>query len=59
MKCPLCNSDQTRLSWLREFTVVYWCAACHADFEINRHRTRTTLSPKSFEDINGHDAPPG
>lgn len=38
MKCPRCNTEQTRLSWLRELSVVYWCTNCHADFEIARHR---------------------
>lgn len=38
MKCPRCNTEQTRLSWLRELSAVYWCTNCHADFEIARHR---------------------
>jgi len=44
MKCPRCNGEHTRLSWLREFTVIYWCASCHANFELNRHRSRLVNS---------------
>jgi hypothetical protein len=39
MKCPRCGSDQTQLSWLREFNVVYWCSNCHTGFDVNRHRS--------------------
>jgi hypothetical protein len=42
MKCPRCDSDQTRLSWLQEFKVVYWCANCHTGFDVSRHRSRTS-----------------
>jgi len=47
MKCPRCNSEHTHLSWLREFTVVYWCDECHAGFDVNRHQVRSVASPKN------------
>ena len=49
MKCPRCNSERTRLSWLREFTVVYWCTECHADVEIDRHQRTGLAGPKRVE----------
>ncbi len=55
MKCPNCHSEHTRLSWLREFTVVYWCPQCHQGFELNRHRSRLQyMAPLSPEhEVNG------
>jgi|GEM_PF-6681397 len=46
MVCPRCNSERTRLSWLREFAVLYWCTECHADFEIDRARRKGWDRPK-------------
>jgi transposase-like protein len=46
MKCPRCNTENTRLSWLREFTVTYWCTNCNAAFEINRHRSKLVSAPR-------------
>jgi hypothetical protein len=54
MKCPRCNGDHTRLSWLREFAVIYWCTTCHASFELSRHRSRVVNPPSA----NGHSVPP-
>lgn len=41
MKCPRCQSDKARLSWLREQSVSYWCPVCHVGFEVGRHKTRS------------------
>jgi hypothetical protein len=46
MKCPKCHADHARLSWLREFTMIYWCPNCHAGFEVSRHQSRPTMSPR-------------
>ncbi len=55
MKCPKCNSEQTRLSWLRELTVVYFCTNCHTGFEYNRHRSRLLRVERAESDapLNG------
>ena len=50
MKCPRCNTEHTRLSWLRELSVVYWCTNCHSDFEIARHRKSFGPSAKPEAD---------
>ncbi len=47
MKCPRCNSEHTHLSWLREFTVVYWCDECHSGFDVDRHQIRSIVARKS------------
>jgi len=46
MKCPLCGNEHTHLSWLREFTVIYWCAECHAGFDVDRHQVRSVVTRK-------------
>ncbi len=46
MKCPRCESEHTHLSWLREFTVVYWCDECHAGFDVDRHQIRSIVASK-------------
>lgn len=47
MKCPRCGNEHTHLSWLREFTVIYWCDECHAGFDVDRHQVRSMVSRKS------------
>ncbi|MBX6771215.1 MAG: hypothetical protein IRY83_05775 [Chloroflexi bacterium] len=47
MKCPRCNGERTFLSWLREFTVQYWCEDCHAGFDVDRHALRSIGSLKT------------
>ena len=45
MRCPRCNSEHTSLSWLREYTIVYWCMPCHAGFEVDRTLVQSTARP--------------
>jgi Zn ribbon nucleic-acid-binding protein len=58
MKCPRCNMEHTRLSWLREFIVIYWCTECNAGFEINRHRSRLTTAARNSHDHEAVVEPP-
>jgi predicted RNA-binding Zn-ribbon protein involved in translation (DUF1610 family) len=51
MKCPRCNSEHTRLSWLREMTVTYWCTKCHAGFEVRRHVAHLIPATAPTEDV--------
>jgi hypothetical protein len=53
MKCPRCRSDQTRLSWLREFNCVYWCSNCHTGFDVSRHRSYLQHPPHSSTSVDG------
>lgn len=55
MKCPRCDSNNVRLSWLREFSVSYWCPTCHSGFEVNRHQRRATSAarPEKIAALNG------
>lgn len=51
MKCPRCHSEHTHLSWLREFTIVYWCDDCHAGFDVDRHQIRSIVGRKSNSEV--------
>jgi len=58
MKCPRCNTEHTHLSWLREFTVVYWCDECHSGFDVDRHQVRSAVSRKQVVDTEASSSVP-